>query len=232
MKHLRLAGRRVEPGVAEQDLRHLDRVVRPLGVGHGAHEALVAVLHVAVDHVEVPLVDRQVHGLADRAAGVVQRLRQVGELHEVAEVLDVRVPAAFVEVVDERRAVGGGEHRVRAADLDVARGIPGVLRELARRRRLDQPAAQASRHAHPLAVDVRTRGLPDCERFRVLAELDADLLEDGVGVVLDEGEALFAQHLVHRNVARYVRDRMTGLRGARDALGIAGARPAAGGGCG
>ena len=63
-------------------------------------------LHVAVDHVEMPLVDRQVDRLADRAAGVVQRRRHVGQLDEVAEVLDVRVAPALVEVADERRAVG------------------------------------------------------------------------------------------------------------------------------
>ena len=44
----------------------------------------------------------------------------VGQLHEVAEVLDRAVAPAVVEVADERRAVVRGEDRVRPADLDVA----------------------------------------------------------------------------------------------------------------
>ena len=42
------------------------------GCGDRAHERLVAVADVRVDHVEVALVDRHVDGLADRAAGVVE----------------------------------------------------------------------------------------------------------------------------------------------------------------
>jgi hypothetical protein len=56
---------------------------------------------VAVDHVEVPLVDRQVDRLADRAAGVMESGGHVGQLDEVAEILDARVAAALVEVADE-----------------------------------------------------------------------------------------------------------------------------------
>ena len=78
----------------------------------------------------------------------------VGELHEVAEVLDRPVAAPVVEVADERRAVGGREDRVAAADLDVVGRVARDLRERRRRRRLDDAAAQAAREAHALAVDV------------------------------------------------------------------------------
>ena len=73
-----------------------------LGSRDRSHERLVAVLQMAVHHVEVALVDRQVDRLADRAARMVQRARHVGELDEVAEILDPRVAAAFVEIADER----------------------------------------------------------------------------------------------------------------------------------
>ena len=107
-----------------------------------------------VDHVVVPLVDRQVDRLADGAAGVVQERRHVRQLDEVAEVLDRPVAAAVVEIADERRAVRGREHRVGAADLDVVRRVAGDLRERRRRRRLDELAAEPTREAHALAVDV------------------------------------------------------------------------------
>ena len=55
--------------------------------------------------------------------GMVDRRRHVGELHEVAEILDGGVAAALVEVADEGRAVDRREHRVLAADRDVARGL-------------------------------------------------------------------------------------------------------------
>ena len=127
-----------------------------------------------------------------------QRRRHVRELDEVAEVLDRRVAAALVEVAHERRAVRRREHRVLAADGDAARRIARVLDEIARRARLDDAAAHAGRTAHALAVDVGAGGLPDGQRFRVVAVLDADFREDGVGVALDRREALLVQHLVAR----------------------------------
>jgi hypothetical protein len=48
------------------------------------------------------LVHRQVDRLTDRAAGVVQRVREVRKLHEVAKVVDARVAPAFIEILYER----------------------------------------------------------------------------------------------------------------------------------
>ncbi len=186
----------------------------------------------AVHHVEVALVDRQVHGFADRAAGMVERFRQVGEFHEVAEILDARIAPPLVEVVDEWRAIGGGEHGVLAADLHVARRVPGVLREFARGGRLDQLAAQAPWHAHPFALYVRARGLPDRQGFRVFAKFDADLFEDRIGIVFDQGQPLFAEHFIERNLAGDVGNRLARMCGARNAFGLAGiGPPAPRGGC-
>ena len=82
-------------------------------------------------------------------------------------------------------------------------------------------AGQAAREVHALALDVRARGLPQRERLGVIAKVDADLLQDGVGVVLDGDEALFIEHLVVRQRARDVgnRHRRTGC--ARGTLGLA-----------
>ena len=188
---------------AERDARHLDRVAGPLRGGDRAHERLVAVAHVRVDHVEVALVDRDVDRLADRAAAVVEVRRGVGQLHEVAEVLDGAVAPAAVEVAHERRAVVRGEDRVHPADLDV---VPASFRAYwvnwRGARRLDDRAAHPAREADPLAVDVGARLPQQPERVRVAAEVDADLLEDRVGVLLDQREALLAEDLERRERAR------------------------------
>ena len=109
------------------------------------------------DHVVVALVDRQVDGLADGAAGMVEPGRGVREPHEVPEVLDRPVPAPVVEIADERRSVGGGEDRVGAAEDDAVLGVPCELGELARRRRLHELPREAAREADTLSVDLRTR---------------------------------------------------------------------------
>jgi len=49
---------------------------------------------------------------------------------------------------------------------------------------------------HALALHVGARGLPQRERLGVIAKVDADLLQDGVGVVLDGAQALLVEDLV------------------------------------
>ena len=183
----------------------------------------------AVDHVEVALVDRQVDRLADGPAAVVQVGRQVGQLHEVAEVLDGPVAAPAVQVAHERRAVGRREDRAHAADVDVARRVAGDLPEVVRGGGLDDGPAHAAREADPLAVDVGAGLAQQAQGVRVAAEVDADLLEDRVGVVLDEREPLLREDLEGGHRARQERrvDRRVvgscGLSG-RSAAGASAAR--------
>src|SRR5213595_4264731 len=80
-----------------------------------------------------------------------------------------------------------------------------ILREFLRRRTPHDAAAHAAWKAHPLALDVGARVLPDLERLRILAEIDADLFEDRVGVVLEKFQSLAPQHLVIRDLAGDVR---------------------------
>ena len=63
------------------------------------HQRLVTVFEMAVDHVVVTLVHRQVDGFADGAARVVHARRHVSELHKVLKVFDRGVAATLVEVV-------------------------------------------------------------------------------------------------------------------------------------
>ena len=130
---------------------------------------------------------------------------RVVDLHEPAEVVDRRVAAAGVEVVHERRAPGGAEHGVAAAEPDGVRGVSRVLGELARRVRLDDAPAHSGLEAHALAVHVGTRVAEDCEDFRVATKLHADFAKDLVGVALDEGEALFAENFEGAQSAADVR---------------------------
>ncbi len=58
---------------AEDDARHFDRLFRPAFRRHRAHEGAVGIFDMGIDHVEMALVDRHIHRLADRAAGMVQR---------------------------------------------------------------------------------------------------------------------------------------------------------------
>jgi len=76
------------------------------------------------------------------------------------------------------------------------------------------------------ALDVGAGVLPQLERLRILAEVDADLLENGVGVVLEELETLAPEHLVVRNLAGDVRDEGVAARRAGRNLGVATARAA------
>ena len=153
--------------------------------------------------------------------------RHVGQLDEVAKVLDAGIAPAFIEAAYEGRSVGGREDRVGAADDDVVRGIARVLRELPRRRRLDQRSAHPAWKAHPFLAHVGARLPEQLQRLRVVAEVDADLLEDRVGVVFEQFQAVVTEHLVVRNLARDVGHEVVRPCGARGALGIASARAAA-----
>ena len=176
---------------------------------------LSLIAHVGIDHVEVPLVHGHVDRLADRAAAVVEVRRQIGQLHEVAEVLDRAVAAAAVEVAHEGRAVVRREDGVRIADPDAPLGVPCVLGEHARRGGLDDLAAHPAREADALALDVGTGILEQAQRLGVAPELEPDLLEDRVGVVLDQREPFLVEDLERLERARQERHALDVGRGAR-----------------
>ena len=77
----------------------LDRIQRTGRTGHGAHERLVRIPHVGINHVEMALVDRYIHRLADSAAGVVQPWRHISELDQIVEIPERAVAAPAIEVV-------------------------------------------------------------------------------------------------------------------------------------
>ena len=100
------------------------------------------------------LVDRNVDGFANRAAGMMQRRRHVGELDEVLEVFERSVTPAVLQVADERRPVGRHEDQVLATDLDRTGGVARVLGELRADRCLDNRFRQTAREPDPFAIDI------------------------------------------------------------------------------
>ena len=134
--------------------------------------------------------------------------------------------------MDERRAVVRREHHRVAADDDVALGIARVLHIL-RRRGGAELSRQTARKAHPLALDVAAGAAKELERAGKVAKLDADFLQQRVGVALDRRETLFAEHFGQRDLAGDVGDRRVRTLGARRSARLAAASRLPGGGrCG
>ena len=137
------------------------------------------------------------------------------------------ITAAALDVRHERWPVGGGKHRVRAADLHAARGIAGVLGELARRRAAHEFAREAAGHMHAAGIADRSTGtLPQAERDRVAADFHADLFEQLIGMRLDREESFFSQKLIGGQAAGDESGRVRRLRTPRLAR-LAGARTGA-----
>src|SRR5690606_36151928 len=85
-----------------------------------------------------------------------------------------------------------------------------------RRRGFQQRARQAAREMHALALHVRAGVAPKLQRLRIVAKLDADLLEHGVGVLLDERESFLVEDFIHLDLASDVGERLAGAAaGAR-----------------
>src|SRR5262249_48287863 len=103
-------------------------------------------------------------------------------------------------------------------------GVACVLSEFPGRRAAHDGTAHAAREAYALALDVSARVLPDLQRLRIVAEVDTDLLEDGIGVVLEQLQPVSCEHLVVRDLPCDVRHERVTARGTRGDLGLAATR--------
>ena len=137
------------------------------------------------------LVDRQVDRLAQRAPTVVERRAQVGELGEVAEVLDRGVSTPALEVAHEGRPIGRGKDQVGVADGDGPLRVACVLNKTLWRRRLDKGASEAVGKANPAVDNGRSGALEDLQSLGKAVDLHANFGEQPVGVVLDEAQSFF-----------------------------------------
>ena len=184
----------------EQDPAHVDCVLRPLGCGDRPHEGLVRQAHMGMHHVEVALVDRDVHRLADRAARVVHGRREIGHFDEILEVLNGRVAPLALPVADEGRPVDRSKDRRLAADLHGTLGIARVLGEDGRCGLQQRPAKPLGK-MHPLTADIGTGVAPQLQRLLVVTKLDTNLFEHPVGIRFNQRQAFFVEHLVFADLA-------------------------------
>src|SRR5579871_2988255 len=99
-----------------------------------------------------------------------------------------------------------------------------MLHEFLRSRPLHDRATHAAREVHALTLDVGAGLLPDLDRLGVVAKIDADLLEDGIGVALEQLKSFLAEHLPIWDLARDVGHRGGGACSTGGALRIASAR--------
>ena len=77
-------------------------------------------------------------------------------------------------------------------------GILGLCRSL------DDRTAQAARKAYGNAVDFGAALFQNIERFGHVPKLDTDFFQDGVGVVFDQLQAFFVEHLETGDPACYI----------------------------
>ena len=158
-----------------------------------------------------------------------QPRRHVGELHEVLEVGERGVTPTLVDVVHERAAIVRREDRVVATDHNVVGWVSCVLYEGRWRILGDNLATHATREAHASSSDVGAGGLEDGQRFRVIADLDADFQQHCVGGVLDHCQCLFACDFEWCHRARQIWHPIDDVRCAQCGAPSATSGPARGG---
>ena len=140
--------------------------------------------------VEVPGGGRKVGWLNRVAAEEVQAVEPLGQAQEIAVVPEVAFAAPALEIVGEGRAGNRGEGNPAASDGERALRVAGMEREGARcggHGISDELAGQA--HSRRAAIHVGARVIEHRKR-PLVQELDADLLENGKGPVLDEGDLI------------------------------------------
>jgi hypothetical protein len=102
--------------------------------------------------------------------------------------------ATSVARADEGRAVDRRQHQVAAADLDIARGVAGMLGE-ARGRRGAEGTRKPAGDMHPFAAHIGPGLAPEGQRAGILHEIDPDLLQHGLCIMLDDLDRLGIEHL-------------------------------------
>ncbi len=111
----------------KQNARHINRILCPRRFGHRAHIRLVRKRHMREQHVQMPLVHRNICRLAHRAARMVQPLRHIAKFHEVAEIFHSRIAPTAFGIMHEGRAIHRGQHHVLAANIHRPLRIAGML---------------------------------------------------------------------------------------------------------
>ena len=117
----------IDEGLTEHDLRHSYRILGTLGRRDRAHERLIRIFDMAVDHIVMAFVNRQINRLAERSAGMMEIRQHVSQFGEVAEVLDRSIAPPLIKIADERRPIDRSKHHCIATNLYIPRRIAGML---------------------------------------------------------------------------------------------------------
>ena len=172
-------------------------------------------------HVQVARLDREVVRLERAAALLVDDVERPDEPDVVDEVGEVARPPAAIEVADEGRPADRPEHEVRAAEDDVALGVPGVELEggwCAGDERLDLVGIEPDTAVG--SIDGRP-GAPEGIERPVAEHLDADLGQDPKRGAMDRLDVVGRQDLDRSERVGQAAPRKLGEPGCRAA------RPAA-----
>ena len=147
-----------------------------------------------VDHVQVARFQREVFRFDDRPAGTVDLRSCLRHLVEVREVVDGSTPPAAVEVRDEWRTVNRGVDHMVAADDDGVFRIACLHRE-SRWNLLDLLLDNGAVEVNAVLFDLQP-GAAEVVEGPGVQEVDADLLQDQHGVVIDLLNLLLGEDVV------------------------------------
>ena len=100
------------------------------------------------------------------------------------------------------------------------------------RRRLEQREHQSLGKAHPLTPDICPGLLPHVQGFRIVAEVNADLLQNALGIGHDEADLVLGKRLIELHLAADETSLVHRGGGAGGTARISPATGAAGGGGG
>ena len=110
-------------------------------------------------HVEMARRHRHIDRLDHHAALPVQYAQRMGDFENVAETFEIAVAAAALRVGYVGRAVHRAEIDDIASDMQIARAVAGVQRELRRGER-GEMLSDIARHAHHLRLIIDLRAGP------------------------------------------------------------------------
>ena len=190
---------------AEDNLGHINTVLRPAHLGDGAKVGLVRQGHVRQQHIEMPLADRHITGLAGHKTSVMQGRRHIGQSDEILKRRNVAITPALLKIPHKRSAIDGRKHLMPAADGDGALGISGELPETAWGVSADL-ADPVSRRANHVFLDPDL-GLcpPQRQGFGIIAECDTHILNDPVHLRFQARDRIVIERIKKRQPALNLR---------------------------
>ena len=125
-----------------------------------------------IEHVEVALRDRNVAGLAGHEAAVMQSGQVLRQLHQLLEIVERAIAPPALQIAHEGRPINRSENLVASTDAHAARRGP-----------------------HAGLFHVRPGFAPDAQRLLILPELDADLLHQPIGMLLQPNKAFLVEEI-------------------------------------